>query len=61
MIPTWAIVLIVMVIIIGMIYGFMYYYRPDIFRGGGERYIQGNIPEKRVGFLTTQAIESANK
>lgn len=37
MFPTWAIILIVVVIALGIIFGMLHYYRPNIFRDSDQQ------------------------
>lgn len=63
MIPTWALVLIIVIIFFGVILGLLHYYRPNYFReitesaiGGNEKILLGAIVPKRCGLVDTDNI-----
>lgn len=60
MLPTGAIIVIVLVVIMGLILGYLQYNRPNIFRigGGSEKMLLGAIPNKRSGNISQETLKS---
>lgn len=62
MFPTWAIILIVVVVILGFIFGMLHYYRPNIFRDSGQQKIATSeeytqLPSHEAATATTGGSE----
>lgn len=63
MLPTWAIILIAQVVIVlGLIFGMLHYYRPNIFRDSGQQKIAAleeytQLPSHEVATATTGGSE----
>lgn len=62
MLPTGAIIVIVLVVILGLILGYLQYNRPNFFRigGGSEKILLGAIPNKRQGTIDQETLKSVS-